>query len=584
MAVTKDPPATPEPDLRVLLTQAQSELATQAHTIAVQALAIESAKAQLRASELHAQNVARQVEAESRRLNAVLEATPVGIFVTDAHGRLISTNPAHRTFWGGGQPRVGEPMDFSKWTGWWVEDARRARPVHPTEWPMARALKGEHITGETLEVLSFHEPPLARTVLISAAPIVDKTQQIIGGVTTVMDITDRIKAEQSLRDSDRRKDEFLAMLAHELRNPLAPIRAAADMLAMASDESDRLRKDRIRQTSAVIARQVRHLTAMVDDLLDVSRVTRGLVKLDQVTLDLRRVIVDAVEQVRPLAQAKHHRLEVHMPPEPVYVKGDAKRLVQVMTNLLTNAVKYTPSPGWIQISLRTQDAQACITVKDNGIGMSPELVKTAFELFTQAQRASDRAEGGLGIGLALVRRLVELHEGQVEAHSDGVGRGSSFIVTLPKVTPVSADESSAAQVAAPPTSPRTAPSKALNVLVVDDNVDAAQMLALLIETLGHHATIEHSASAALARAAADLPDVCLLDIGLPEVDGYELARRLRAQAVGRCPYLVAVTGYGQEQDRERTRLAGFDHHLVKPADTDALARLLNQLGAQKDPV
>lgn len=572
------------PELRALLTKAQSELTTQAHTIAVQALAIESAQAQLRASELHAQNVARQVEAESRRLNAVLEATPVGIFVTDAHGRLISTNTANRALWGNGQAQAGHALDFSRWTGWWVEDARRARPLHPTEWPMARALKGEHIAGETLEVLSFHEPPVVRTVLMSAAPIMNNTQQIIGSVTTVMDITDRIKAEQALRESDRRKDEFLAMLAHELRNPLAPIRAAADMLAMASDESDRLRKDRIRQTSAVIARQVRHLTAMVDDLLDVSRVTRGLVKLDQVTLDIRRVILDAVEQVRPLAQAKHHRLEVHTPPEPVYVKGDAKRLVQVMTNLLTNAVKYTPSPGWIQISLQAQDAQACITVKDNGIGMSPELVKTAFELFTQAQRASDRAEGGLGIGLALVRRLVELHEGQVEAHSDGVGRGSSFIVTLPRITQVDADESGAAQTPKPQPQTQTAPPKALKVLVVDDNIDAAQMLGLLVETLGHHATIEHSASAALARAAADPPDVCLLDIGLPDVDGYELARRLRAQTVGRCPYLVAVTGYGQAQDRERTQQAGFDHHLVKPADTDALARLLNQLGAQKDPV
>ncbi len=583
MALTQDPPAPPESDLRVLLTKAQSELGTQAHTIAVQALAIESARAQLRASELHAQNVARQVEAESRRLNAVLEATPVGIFVTDAHGRLISTNPANQTFWGVGQPQVGSPIELSKWTGWWVEDARRARSVHAKEWPMARALKGEHIAGETLEVLSFHEPPVARTVLMSAAPIVDKTQQIIGGVTTVMDITDRIKAEQSLRESDRRKDEFLAMLAHELRNPLAPIRAAADMLAMASDESDRLRKDRIRQTSAVIVRQVRHLTAMVDDLLDVSRVTRGLVKLEQVTLDIGRVILDAVEQVRPLAQAKHHRLKVHTPPEPVYVKGDAKRLVQVLTNLLTNAVKYTPSPGWIQITLEAQNAQACITVKDNGIGMSPELVKTAFDLFTQAQRASDRAQGGLGIGLALVRRLVELHEGQVEAHSDGVGRGSSFVVTLPRITQVSADESVAVEAAAPQILPQAAPSKALKVLVVDDNVDAAQMLALLVETLGHHAVIEHSASAALARAAADSPDVCLLDIGLPEVDGYELARRLRAQAVGHSPYLVAVTGYGQPQDLERTQQAGFDHHLVKPADTDALARLLNQLGAQKGP-
>ncbi len=566
-----------------MLAKVQSELADQAHTIATQALALESAQAQLRASQLHAQNVARQVEAESRRLNAVLEATPVGIFVTDAHGRLISTNPANRVFWGVGQSQVGNPVDFSKWTGWWVEDARRARPIRPTDWPMARALKGEHIAGEILEVLSFHEPPVARTVLVSAAPIVDKTQQIIGSVTTVMDITDRIKAEQSLRESDRRKDEFLAMLAHELRNPLAPIRAAADILAMASDESDRLRKDRIRQTSAIIARQVRHLTAMVDDLLDVSRVTRGLVKLELVTLDIRRVILDAVEQVRPLAQAKHHRLEVHTPPEPVYVKGDAKRLVQVMTNLLTNAVKYTPSPSWIQISLQAQDTQACITVKDNGIGMSSELVKTAFELFTQAQRASDRAEGGLGIGLALVRRLVELHEGQVEAHSDGVGRGSSFTVTLPRLTQVSADERGAALAVAPQTPTQTVPPKALKVLVVDDNIDAAQMLGLLVETLGHHASIEHSASSALARAAVDPPDVCLLDIGLPEMDGYELARRLRAQTVGRYPYLVAVTGYGQEQDRERTQQAGFDHHLVKPADTAALARLLDQLSTKVGP-
>ncbi len=583
MASTQDPPAAPEPDLRVLLAKAQSELATQAQTIALQARAIESAQAQLRAGELHAQNVARQVEAESRRLNAVLEAAPVGIFVTDAHGRLTSTNPANRIFWGAGQPQVGNPIDFSKWTGWWVENARRAGPVLPAEWPMARALKGEHIAGEILEVLSFHQPPLARTVLMSAAPILDKTHHIIGGVTTVLDITDRIRSEQSLRESDRRKDEFLAMLAHELRNPLAPIRAATDMLAMAGDESDRLRKDQIRQTCAVIARQVRHLTAMVDDLLDVSRVTRGLVELDRVTLDIGRVILDAVEQVRPLAQAKHHRLEVHTPPEPVYVKGDAKRLVQVMTNLLTNAVKYTLSPGWIQITLRTQDAQAVITVKDNGIGMSPELVDTAFDLFTQAQRASDRSQGGLGIGLALVRRLVELHEGRVEAHSDGLGRGSSFIISLPRLTQVSADESDVAAAAAPLAPSPTTPPKALKVLVVDDNVDAAQMLALLVETLGHHATIEYSASAALTRAAADPPDVCLLDIGLPEVDGYELARRLRAQAVGRCPYLVAVTGYGQEQDRERTRQAGFDHHLVKPADTAALARLLDQLGAKVGP-
>lgn len=583
MATPKEPPVAPEPDLRVTLNEAQAELAKQSHTIAAQALALESALSQLRASELLAQKIARQVEAESRLLNAILEATPIGIFVTDADGRLISTNPANLVLWGAGQPQVGERVDFCKWRGWWVQDARRGRPVEPAEWPMARALRGEHIPGETIEVLSFHTTPVTRMVLVSAAPIRDMNQQIVGGVTTVMDITDHVKAEQSLRDSDRRKDEFLAMLAHELRNPLAPIRAAADLLAMASDESDRLRKDQIRQTSAVIGRQVRHLTAMVDDLLDVSRVTRGLVKLERVTVDVRRVILDAVEQVRPLAQAKQHRLEVHTPSEPVHVQGDAKRLVQVMTNLLNNAVKYTPSPGWIQVTLQPQDTKVVITVKDNGIGMPPELVTTAFELFTQAQRASDRSQGGLGIGLALVRRIVELHGGTVEAHSDGLGRGSSFVVTLPRLMRADVDESSAHQAATPPVPPMNVPHKALKILVVDDNVDAAQMMALLVETLGHHASIEHSSTAALERAAVDPPDVCLLDIGLPEIDGYELARRLRAQTKGRQPLLVAVTGYGQDQDRERTQQAGFDHHLVKPADTTALSRLLDQMSAPNDP-
>ncbi len=553
----------------------QTELADQASTIATQALEIESVQVRLRASELHALTFARQVEAERRRLNAVLEAAPIGIVVTDVEGRLVSTNPANHALWGPGQTRAGELLDFSKLRGWWAEDSHRGQPVQPQRWPMARVLQGEYIAGETIEIQSFHQPPVSRIVLVSAAPIRDPFNQILGGVTAVMDITDRVKAEQGLRESDRRKDEFLAMLAHELRNPLAPIRAAADLLALAGGESERTR-----QTAAVITRQVRHLTAMVDDLLDVSRVTRGLVKLESVVLDARRIILDAVEQVRPLAEARQHRLEVRTPREPVRVQGDAKRLVQVMTNLLNNAVKYTPSPGWIEVVLRQEGSQAVITVQDNGIGMQPDLVETAFELFAQAQRTSDRSQGGLGIGLALVRRLVELHGGQVVAYSEGPGRGSCFTVRLPvNAEPESGDVSSTET----GQSAVHAPREALKVLVVDDNVDAAQMLALLVETLGHHAAVENSSSAALARAAQDPPDVCLLDIGLPDVDGYELARRLRAQAGEHRLTLVAVTGYGQEQDRDRARHAGFDHHLVKPADTTVLAQLLEHAAAETAP-
>lgn len=550
----------------------QSELADHASTIATQAQEIETVQLRLRASELHALTFARQVEAERRRLNAVLEAAPIGILVTDADGRMVSANPANLDLWGPRQAQAGELLDFERLRGWWAEDAHRGQPLRPDDWPMARVLRGEHIAGETIEIQSFHEPPQARIVLVSAAPIRDPFNQILGGVTAVMDITDRVQAEQSLRESDRRKDEFLAMLAHELRNPLAPIRAAADLLALAQGESERTRL-----TGAVIARQVRHLTAMVDDLLDVSRVTRGLVKLESVVLDARRIVQDAVEQVRPLAQARQHRLEVLTPPQPMWVTGDAKRLVQVMTNLLNNAVKYTPSPGWIDVALRQEDAQAVITVKDNGIGMQPDLVETAFELFAQAQRTSDRSQGGLGIGLALVKRLVELHGGKVVAFSEGLGRGSCFTVSLPVYTQPPLDDGLSV---AAPQERLPVPREALKVLVVDDNVDAAQMLALLVEALGHHAAVENGSSAALARAAQDPPDVCLLDIGLPDVDGYELARRLRAQASTHRMTLVAVTGYGQEQDRERARRAGFDHHLVKPADTTVLAQLLEHVAAE----
>jgi PAS domain S-box-containing protein len=385
----------------------------------------------------------------------------------------------------------------------------------------------------------------------------------------VFDITERKQVEEALHTADRRKDEFLAMLAHELRNPLAPISAAADLLRLA-----RLDATHVRQTSEIISRQVRNMTDLVDDLLDVSRVTRGLVALDNLALDAKRIVSDAIEQVQPLIEARRHHLAVHMPPESALVWGDKKRVVQVLVNLLNNAAKYTPEGGNIIFSTEVRDEHVVFTVADNGTGMAPDMVERAFELFAQAERSSDRSQGGLGLGLALVKSLVELHEGYVSAYSEGLGKGSRFTVLLPRLKEENAASGNPQHAAAINT-----PAKNLKVLVVDDNVDAAQMLAMFLETLGHRVFVEHESGMALERAKLESPDICLLDIGLPDMDGHELARRLRAQPQTANAVLTAITGYGQEQDRRNILDAGFDHHFVKPVDTARLADLLNSLDA-----
>jgi PAS domain S-box-containing protein len=378
----------------------------------------------------------------------------------------------------------------------------------------------------------------------------------------IRDISARKHTEATALAENRRKDEFLAMLAHELRNPLAPIRAAADLLAMGSLDADRLAR-----TSAIISRQVTHMTGLVDDLLDVSRVTRGLVELDRAPVELPDIVAAAIEQVRPMISARAHRLAVHLAPMAGRILGDEKRLVQVVTNLLTNAAKYTPDGGDIAVRAAEADGAFILTVSDNGIGMSPELLQRAFELFTQAERTSDRTQGGLGIGLALVRSLVQLHGGTVSAQSSGPGQGTEFTVRLPQMQGLSARTT--VREGSPPHSLAGA-----RVLVVDDNEDAAGTLAMCLETLGCICTVAHKPSAALDCIASDRPDVCIFDIGLPEMDGNELARRARAACADRPPLLIAVTGYGQEQDRRATLDAGFDHHMVKPPDLTALTRLI----------
>lgn len=381
------------------------------------------------------------------------------------------------------------------------------------------------------------------------------------------DITNRKQIEQELHEVSRRKDEFLAMLAHELRNPLAPIAAAATLLEIAA-----LDEVRVRQTSEIINRQVSHMTSLIDDLLDVSRVTRGLVTLDNSELDIGHIIADAVEQVTPLIRAKHHYLSVHLSPEMVMVRGDRKRLVQVLANILNNSAKYTPEGGNIELRTRAPHSQVVIEVTDNGIGMASDLVARAFDLFAQAERTSDRSAGGLGLGLALVKSLTELHGGTVSCASDGVGKGTVFTIYLPRLLDpkLQSEQHDRGSNTLKTLSP-------LRIMIVDDNVDAASMLQMVLEVMGHTVTVEHGSRRALERAQSETPDVCLLDIGLPDMDGIELAQRLRALPNTAKSVLIAITGYGQESDRQRTFAAGFDHHLVKPLDAKELVAILAEI-------
>ena len=384
---------------------------------------------------------------------------------------------------------------------------------------------------------------------------------------TTRDVTERKRMEDGLLDANRRKDEFLAMLAHELRNPLAPIAAAAEVLqAHAVDE------DLIKKTSQIIARQVKHMTGLVNDLLDVSRVTRGLVTIDKSPLDLKSIVYSAVEQVRPFIEAQRHHLLFDLAAEKAYVMGDQKRLVQIITNLLNNSAKYTPQDGQIHLRLVVDGSELALSIEDNGIGMPAELQPHIFQLFTQAERTSDRAQGGLGIGLALVKSLTELHGGTISCFSEGKGKGSQLTVRLPRHC-VASDETvnESSDFHEPPHAKHP-----LRILVVDDNEDAAKMLGLYLETMGHQVLIEHSSQFAIVRAGLEQPDVCILDIGLPEMDGNELVHRLKTERRTAHALFIAVTGYGQEHDRLKTKAAGFDHHLVKPVDVIKLANFLDQ--------
>jgi signal transduction histidine kinase len=389
------------------------------------------------------------------------------------------------------------------------------------------------------------------------------------------EVAERLRAEAALKEADRHKDEFLAMLAHELRNPLAPILSALQLMRMRPVEAQ------LQWSEEVIERQVRYLTRLVDDLLDVSRITRGKITLAREPLELAALISRAVETVQPVIDERSHQLSIDVADGHLKVHGDPVRLVQAISNVLSNAAKYTEPGGTIRLLAARAGADLEIRVRDNGIGIPADRMPQIFNLFTQVNHGSEHAQSGLGIGLALVRRLIEMHGGTVSAHSDGSGCGSEFVVRLPMISGGAHAEAGApAEVEVQPQSGACAqPQRQAQrrILIADDNADALESLARVLQLSGHEVFSACNGSAALESAERHLPDVALLDVGMPLLNGYEVARRIRAEPWGKGVLLVAVTGWGQETDRRRSREAGFDSHLVKPLDLDELTRLLLRL-------
>ena len=400
-------------------------------------------------------------------------------------------------------------------------------------------------------------------VSLTVSPLRDSTGRIVGASKVARDITDRKLAELALRDVDRRKDEFLAILAHELRNPLAPIRNSLHILRLTS-QNDPVGE----RVGDMMDRQVNHMVRLVDDLLEVSRITSGKIALRKERVDLAAILQNSMETSRPLIEAVDHHLTLAFPPEPLIVDGDPVRLAQVFANLLNNSAKYTDAGGEIGITVRREDGWAVISVRDTGAGIPREMLPSVFELFTQIDRHADRAQGGLGIGLTLVKSLVEMHGGTVQANSAGLGQGSEFVVRLPLVS----DKRPAELSGTPEIS--TSLLKPRRVLVVDDNRDAAESMGILLKLLGADVHVAYSGAEALEALPAYRPDVVILDIGMPGMDGYEVARRIRQQPEFQKVTLIALTGWGQDKDRRQSQTAGFDYHLIKPADVDALQALL----------
>jgi PAS domain S-box-containing protein len=447
------------------------------------------------------------------------------------------------------------PADMEGW-GWQRVHDPQMLPMVLERWKHSVA------TGEPFEMVF----PLRggdgryRRFLTRVSPLKDPDGSVLHWFGTNTDVSAQHEAEEALRAADRRKDEFLATLAHELRNPLAPIRNAVAIM----ERSGRLSED-LEAMRRIVDRQVHHLTRLVDDLMEVSRINEGKIHLRRTRIALQWAIADAVEAVRPSVQAAGHELSVSVPPGAIYVDADPTRVAQVVINLLANAVKFTPTGGRISLTIERERTDAVIRVRDTGTGIDESHLTKVFEMFSQPGAPLERTQGGLGIGLALVRGLVELHGGSVTAHSAGIGCGSEFIVRLPAV------DAGTEERAASPAIPFPRPKR---ILVVDDNRDAAFTLRQLLESAGHEVREAYDGAEGVCIAKEFRPDVVLLDIGMPRMNGYDAAKEIRKMADGAAPRVIAITGWGQDADKARARESGFDNHLTKPVDPAMLTRML----------
>ena len=496
----------------------------------------------------------QQLRHSEQRFRLMADAVPVLIWVSDVSKRCTWFNKGWRDF-------SGRPLEELLGDGW-------AQDVHPEDLDRCLNVYRTHFDARqpfSMEYRLKRRDGEFRWMVDVGIPQFDVDGDFAGYVGACVDFTERQANEQALRDADRRKDEFLAMLAHELRNPLAPIRNSLNILRL-SHRSD----PTVEQVGEMMERQVNHMVRLVDDLLEVSRITRGKIELRKELIELAAVVRSAVETGRPLIEARRIQLALSLPPEPLTLEGDPVRLAQVLANLLNNSAKYTDPGGQIWLSAHREGEGVMISVRDSGMGIPQDMLPRIFDLFMQVDRHADRAHGGLGIGLTLVKSLVEMHGGTVAAHSAGVGQGSEFIIRLP----LAAGHRAAGRQGSPSRTNVLAPRR---VLVVDDNRDAAKSLGMLLKLLGADVQVVFGGPEALEAIAAHKPAVVLLDIGMPGMDGYEVARRVREQPELSDVTLIALTGWGQDEDRRRTHAAGFNYHLIKPADVRALETLLLSL-------
>jgi PAS domain S-box-containing protein len=502
-------------------------------------------------SELH-RHEAELLESQERFRLLVEGVQEYAIFMLDPEGRVASWNRGAEMIKG----YTASEIIGSSFSRFYPPEAiLQGKPA----WELEMAKRYGSVEEEGWRVRKDGSRFWANVVLTALR---DPTGSLRGFAKVTRDMTDRRKIEE-LEQADRQKDEFLALLAHELRNPLAPIRTALDVLRRQDAPETALG-----QAGRIAERQLRHMARLLDDLLDVSRIREGTISLRKEKLNVSALLHAAAQASRPFMDERGHDFVVVDPVEPIWVEGDHVRLEQVLGNLLNNAAKYTDAGGEIRMSAEKSDGDVQIRVQDNGIGIEPMMVSRVFDLFVQADRRTELSAGGMGIGLSLVKKLVELHGGRVEAFSAGVGRGTEFRVRLPAISPPAVAEKE------PDTVAIETPARGLRVLLVDDNADSADGLGMLLELQGHEIRVAYDGETALETARSFQPHVALLDIGMPLMDGYELARRLRAGPETRDVLLVAMTGWGQEEDQRKSREAGFAHHLVKPFEPSTLEKLL----------